>query len=555
MATSSRSRAKTAHALTISGFGVGGYTYDGKTNDNSFAAGKVAVVLFRELTDNLYVFGQLTTAISDEGDGEPDTETEIDNLLVSFTPKGASNLSLTLRHARRAGRLRARRRGAAPHPVHLVQLRARPAGQADRSLRGWTLSRKLDLTALIANGWDTPLDPNHGKTVGARLGVLPAERASLGLSALYGSEGPADTTNHRLLLNADYAFEPGRGWIVAGEANYGKDYDLPGGGDARWSGAMLLVHRQVTRNWGIAARAEVLDDKDGARTGLAQTLTSYTIAPIYSIGVGREGIFANIQHTTHRIPRFQLRGEIRVNHSNQDVLRDLRPAEPLGRAVRRAARHDLLARTRHGPLQSASRESVGQARRAALSARAGLRLPLRLPDGEDLVGAHPRAGCGDLRADAGHGRDAHGDQSHATTQPLDLGQVPEMKHTVDTNTLIQDSHIHIMIYAIISALLTLIILGLDWPAWWRDTVIVASFGFGALDFAGQWLIKFGLGGFAWLTIASGWGMSLVYLIVLYSTIRAYAVRQFRQEHTMTRPPSRWPPRSARRPIPRRRSCW
>ena len=52
------------HALTISGFGVGGYTYDGKTNDNSFAAGKVAVALFRELTDNLYVFGQLTTAIS-----------------------------------------------------------------------------------------------------------------------------------------------------------------------------------------------------------------------------------------------------------------------------------------------------------------------------------------------------------------------------------------------------------------------------------------------------------------------------------------------------------
>ena len=111
-------------------------------------------------------------------------------------------------------------------------------------------------------------------------------------------------------------------------------------------------------------------------------------------------------------------------------------------------------------------------------------------------------------------------KSHATTQPLDLGQVPEMQHTVDTNTLIQDSHIHIMIYAIVAALLTLIILGLEWPASWRDLMILAAFGFGALDFAGQWLMKFGLGGFAWLTIASGWGMSLVYLIVLYSTVRA-----------------------------------
>ena len=111
-------------------------------------------------------------------------------------------------------------------------------------------------------------------------------------------------------------------------------------------------------------------------------------------------------------------------------------------------------------------------------------------------------------------------QSRASTQALDLGQMPDMQHTVDTNTLIQDSHIHIMIYGIVAALLTLIILGLDWPDWWRDVMIVAAFGFGALDFAGQWLMKFGLGGFAWLTILSGWGMSLVYLIVLYSTVRA-----------------------------------
>jgi hypothetical protein len=60
----------------------------------------------------------------------------------------------------------------------------------------------------------------------------------------------------------------------------------------------------------------VLDDKDGSRTGVPQTLTSYTLAPIYSIGVGREGIFANITHTTYRIPRFQLRGEVRLNHSD-----------------------------------------------------------------------------------------------------------------------------------------------------------------------------------------------------------------------------------------------
>ena len=304
------------HALSISGFGVGGYTYDAKTNDNSFAAGKVAVALFRELTDNLYVFGQLTTSLTDEGGGEPATEIEIDNLLVSFTPKSASNVNLTL--------------GTLDAPVGFERddevLLLTPSTSFNFELgrpakltglfAGWSLNRKVDLTALVANGWDSPLDPNHGKTVGARLGVLPAERASLGVSALYGSEGEAGETSDRLLLDADYAFEPGRGWIVAGEANYAREDNRPDETNARWSGAMLLVHRQVARHWGLAARAEVFDDKDGARTGQAQTLTSWTIAPIYSLGVGREGIFANIQHTTYRIPRFQLRGELRLNHSN-----------------------------------------------------------------------------------------------------------------------------------------------------------------------------------------------------------------------------------------------
>ena len=116
-------------------------------------------------------------------------------------------------------------------------------------------------------------------------------------------------------------------------------------------------------------------------------------------------------------------------------------------------------------------------------------------------------------------------QSRSTTQPLDLAQVPEMKHTVDTALLIQDSHIHIMIYAIVAALQSLIILGLGWPDWFRDTLIAAGFGFGALDFAGQWLMKANLPGFAWLTLVAGWGMALVYFMVLGGTLRAIVPRR------------------------------
>ena len=93
--------------------------------------------------------------------------------------------------------------------------------------------------------------------------------------------------------------------------------DIPGVGDQQWSGGMATLVHFFNHRWGVAARAEFLDDRDGARTGQVQTLASYTITPLYSVGVGRQGIFSNITHTTVRIPRLQLRAELRLNHSSE----------------------------------------------------------------------------------------------------------------------------------------------------------------------------------------------------------------------------------------------
>ncbi len=116
--------------------------------------------------------------------------------------------------------------------------------------------------------------------------------------------------------------------------------------------------------------------------------------------------------------------------------------------------------------------------------------------------------------------DALPDASQSSTQPLDLGSMSGESHRVDTALLIQDSHIHIMIYAIVAALQTLLVLGLDWSATWRNTVIVGAFGSGALDFSGQWLMKAGFPGFAWLTIGSGWLMAAAYVAVFLGVLRA-----------------------------------
>lgn len=326
--------ATSAGELSVTGFGVAGYQYDARTRDNSFGAGKLAVGLFRELGDYTYVYGQLTTAVSDEGD-DAATETEIDNLLISTSIPGASAVSFTL--------------GRVDLPIGFerddepLQFLASPSYNFELArpvkllglMGSWSATPRIEFQGFLFNGWDDGPDENHGKTVGARAGLLPATGLSLGVSGLYGAEGEPGATHNRYLLNADYAWQPSWDWIMAGEANYGGDRTvMPDGGDATWSGAMLTLLHQFTSHVGIVARAEVFHDADGARTGVAQTLTSYTLAPLFSMGVGRDGMFANVEHTTFRIPRLQLRAEARLNHSTLPVFATSEGVSQWGTEVR-----------------------------------------------------------------------------------------------------------------------------------------------------------------------------------------------------------------------------
>jgi hypothetical protein len=307
--------------LQITGFGVGDYTYDGRTKDNTFAAGKLAVAMFRELSDSFWMFGQLTTSLNTEdagGGGDVPTDIEIDNFIVNFTPPGATNLSFSF------GKF------DAPigferddEPLNLQPTEsfnysyARPAKMVGLIGR-WNLTPSVDLAGWVANGWDADLSSNHGKTMGLRLGTRPTENTSFGLSGLYGPEGDQGDTFDRYLLTFDYALQPTPDVIVAGEANWGGDRGvLTNGSDARWYGALLTLFGRFSEHFGTTVRSEVFRDRDGARTGVPQTMESLTIAPTYFLGTGREGIFANVEHTTFRIPRFQLRTGLRYNHSNQ----------------------------------------------------------------------------------------------------------------------------------------------------------------------------------------------------------------------------------------------
>ncbi len=93
-------------------------------------------------------------------------------------------------------------------------------------------------------------------------------------------------------------------------------------------------------------------------------------------------------------------------------------------------------------------------------------------------------------------------------------------HAVDTNLLIQDSHVHVPMYGVIAAALSLVVVGLSLERVWALGLITLLFAAPWLDFAGLWLTKFVSPQFAIVTLIGGWAMAAGYAIVA-----ALAVKQ------------------------------
>jgi hypothetical protein len=89
---------------------------------------------------------------------------------------------------------------------------------------------------------------------------------------------------------------------------------------------------------------------------------------------------------------------------------------------------------------------------------------------------------------------------------------PEV-HAVDTNLLIQDTHVHVPMYGVIAAALGVVVLGLSVRRAWALALITLLFAAPWLDFAGMWLTKFASPRFAIVTLIGGWAMGVGYLVV------------------------------------------
>ncbi len=306
--------------LVISGFAVGVGSYDRNLGGNTFTGSKVALSLFRPWSDQLYLFGQMTTHVALDDSGAPHTDVEIDNLIMNWTPPGAS--ALTLSFGRFDAPIGYERDD---EPLTLIPTTsfnfqfARPVKFTGLMAR-YTASPRVALVGFVANGWDAELDNNSGKTGGARILVFPASGVTVAAGALYGPEEDGTNGSQRTLVSGDATLQPVPALVLQVEANRGLQRNA--GANLTWTGAVGTVFWRATRSVGISVRGEVLDDADGARTGTPQTLRSLTISPWYFYREAQEGVFSNVEFTTFRLPAFSLRPAVRFDRSDQLFFED-----------------------------------------------------------------------------------------------------------------------------------------------------------------------------------------------------------------------------------------
>jgi len=303
--------------LVVSGFAVGLGSYDRNLGQNTATGSKLALSLFRPWSDQLYLFGQLTTHLAVHDSTPAHTHIEIDNLIINWTPASAS--ALTLSFGRFDAPIGYERDD---EPLNLIPTGsftsefARPVKFTGLMAR-YTVNPRVALLGVVANGWNEEFDNNSGKTGGLRVQLFPASGVAVALGALYGPERAGTNAFQRTLFSGDATLQPVPAVVLQVEAHRGLQRDA--GTNLRWTGAVGTAFWRAARSVGISVRGEVLDDADGVTTGTPQTLRSLTISPWYFYREAQEGVFSNVEFTTFRLPAFSLRPAVRFDRSTQPV--------------------------------------------------------------------------------------------------------------------------------------------------------------------------------------------------------------------------------------------
>jgi len=180
---------------------------------------------------------------------------------------------------------------------------------------GYAVSDTVTLYGGLNNGWDQLTDTNKGKTVELGASIIPNKALTINVTGYSGKEsavapgtpavaGAQDTRN---LLNVVATYTINNRMSAGGEILY-VSQDRPAG-SAKYNGLAGYFTYNLNREWRVAARAEMFDDKNNFHFASTR------------VAAGTDVKYNEITATLAYLPNssVELRGEIRGDRANNAV--------------------------------------------------------------------------------------------------------------------------------------------------------------------------------------------------------------------------------------------
>ncbi len=184
---------------------------------------------------------------------------------------------------------------------------------------GYAVSNTVTLYGGVNNGWDQLTDANKGKTLELGASIIPIRPLTINVTGYFGQEPVGGAQEQRQLLNvvANYTIN---NRMSAGGELLSVSQDRAVGGAAKYNGLAGYFTYNLNREWRVAARAEMFDDKNGFHFAPAAPFTA------------SDTKYKEVTGTLAYLPNssVELRAEVRGDQANNPVFANSKSLQTLG---------------------------------------------------------------------------------------------------------------------------------------------------------------------------------------------------------------------------------
>lgn len=138
---------------------------------------------------------------------------------------------------------------------------------------GYVVSDKVNVGAMVVNGWNNVTENNRGKSVAGMVTFKPTTKLTVANNLIFGAEQPGNDADQRLFNDLIIAYTPNDKLALMVNYDAGKDPGI----DAQWQGIALYVKARVAPKLYLAPRFEWFDDTDAYATGFSQKYKELTL--------------------------------------------------------------------------------------------------------------------------------------------------------------------------------------------------------------------------------------------------------------------------------------